>query len=109
MNQSTAENRRRAGRIRDCDVHCSHGHVVDLSATGMRLRCASLSGHTPGQMINIKLAGYEIEISLYAEVVWSKRSGLMQHTFGVRFLNLTDEVTFKLSRIASQSRLSFAA
>jgi hypothetical protein len=90
-------NRRRAGRISPYWVRCDVGHVLDVSATGLKL----LSTRRRKGMITCSLTDGKRGVTLQAEVVWSTRIRWRQHEVGLRFFNVSPEEAKQLAIIAS--------
>lgn len=98
------DNRRRHGRIR-CDGlrchfadHCNDGaEVLDLSASGMRLRFRRKVNVEEGAIINVTLISPAAAIRTVARVVWSRRAGFRRHEVGMTFIDPGDGLRAQLS------------
>jgi hypothetical protein len=96
---STSDNRR-AGRIKADGIDTSFGEMVDLSATGMKIRC----GRTipaAGNMIECSIEGPDGEFRLMANVVWSRRLGVFVGEAGLEFTDVNMEQRKQLNRLAA--------
>lgn len=90
-------NRRRAGRISPYWVRCDIGHVLDVSATGLKL----LSTRRRKGTVTCSLTDGKRGVTLQAEVMWSMRIRWRQHEVGLRFCNVSPEEAKQLAIIAS--------
>lgn len=79
---------RQAERHRTNMLSCHLGRVVDISATGMKLRCESKPPVKIGQVIEAKLDSGHQRIPVQAQVVWIRRRGFKTFTMGLRFVNI---------------------
>ena len=91
-----ADERRRAGRLKATSLRCNRGTVMDISATGLRLRSWSRYTGT----LDVKLCVGSRCVTLRAEVVWSKRLSFRKHEHGLAFRDITPELTQELRHIA---------
>lgn len=68
-------------------LSCPIGEVADISASGMRIRCASRPPLSKGQIEHFTVAAGGRQLQVAAEVVWIRRPGLRSRTWhvGVRF------------------------
>lgn len=95
------DGRREHNRLAQELVACTFGPVLDLSPGGMRIRCSkSLEGH-----VDVVIEDLEEKIDLRAEVAWCRRTGFGKHEAGLRFLNMTPELTAHVGRLATRNRL----
>lgn len=97
----TAAEHRRAGRV-DCEhLRCESGVVLDLSRTGARLRLRRWGRPAAGQKQCLTLQTYEgALLPLPCRVAWSRRVFLRKIEVGVEFLDLTEQQSAALSKIA---------
>jgi hypothetical protein len=94
-----AANYRRHGRLLCQDISCSLGAVLDISASGMRVR----SGTKPplsGQQLTLTLETLDACVLISATVVWSRRSGIFRHDVGLEFGELSKDVRSLLNQLA---------
>ncbi|MHC5112791.1 MAG: PilZ domain-containing protein [Planctomycetota bacterium] len=90
-------NNRRHGRVAPGTARCNLGKILDLSASGMRLRTRkSLTGE---HIVQIK--GNENMIRVLGRVVWSKKLGFRAYEIGLRFVDLPEEAAVLIRRIAA--------
>jgi hypothetical protein len=80
-------NARRAGRVRLSSVGCTLGEVLDLSATGLRLRAARRPDYPAGAELNVQLEGVDGPFKVRCRVAWVKRAGLRRHEVGLEFID----------------------
>jgi hypothetical protein len=91
---------RRAERHRTNLLSCDLGDVVDISNTGMRLRCASKPPVRSGQVLTIKLQSAQVRLPIAGQVVWIKRKGLKTYEVGLRFVNMTRSLKAAVESLA---------
>ena len=59
--------------------------MVDLSATGLRLRCQGKPPVKVGQLLTMKLESADCRIAVKGKLVWIRRKGLRAYEMGVHF------------------------
>jgi hypothetical protein len=98
------DNRRRYGRVRCAGLrchfaeYCSDGaEVLDLSASGMRLRFRRKVDVEDGAIVNITLISPAAAIRTVARVVWNRRMGFRRHEVGMTFIDPGDGLRAQLS------------
>ncbi|MCP3903868.1 MAG: PilZ domain-containing protein [Planctomycetes bacterium] len=89
-------NHRRFGRIRPGGVKCNLGKILDLSASGVRLKCKRPI--TGDQVVEIR--GVDQSIRVLGRVVWGKKVGFRAYEIGLHFLDIPDEAAALIRRIA---------
>lgn len=88
-------NARRHERHATDIVKCPLGDVVNVSASGIQLRCQGKPPLQPGGTARITLIFGDQQMSLVAQARWVRRRGLLrggmrgQYEIGLRFLQLT--------------------
>ena len=92
------ERRAGGGRINRAPAKCSLGKVLDISATGMRLRGSGIQPRK--QQLNL----FTLECShgvyqMVGQVAWTKRLNWVNFDMGVNFLELTPEAAQGLNAI----------
>jgi hypothetical protein len=99
------DNARRCGRVRVEMITCCLGDVLDLSATGMRVRS---KGRVPqeGQTLGVRIEGMIKPIDVRATVVWARKSGWRKMELGLRFEDVTQEIRSELAAIARTAPLN---
>ena len=90
------DGRRIPGRVPQESLMCSLGPVLDLSVGGMRV----LSVRSQTGALRIFLWGMDVELTLEAKVVWSRRLGFRRHELGLSFSEVDKDVKSILERIA---------
>lgn len=91
-----AANRRRFGRFNARGVKCNLGEVVDLSATGARVRTRkTLTGEQ-----SLELPGSKNPVTLRATIVWAKKAGLLTYEYGLHFIDPTPDQVRAIRMIA---------
>lgn len=93
-------NRRRHGRVRCDDLRCSLGTVLDLSASGARVRTTGRRLPEKGRRVAISIHGDESTIHLQARVVRATRTGLLHGEVALEFVDVTPEIHAELLRLA---------
>ncbi|MEM7230127.1 MAG: PilZ domain-containing protein [Planctomycetota bacterium] len=97
----TDENgRRHSGRLPQEGLMSNLGPVLDLSSSGMRVEAR----RTPEREVEVCLYNDGEGVRVKGEIIWSKRSGLLKRELGVRFVDVTPEVSAVLTRIAAANR-----
>jgi len=91
--------RRRHGRVRCQDLHCTFGPVLDVSASGMRVTTA-LKPPKIGEMVATTLHSLDGPVELGCTVAWVRRAGLLRHELGLEFVDLPAFVRLALTRVA---------
>ncbi|MBX3385739.1 MAG: PilZ domain-containing protein [Phycisphaeraceae bacterium] len=104
----SASNRRVKNRINCVLLECEFGEVVNLSMTGMRVRCHRKVVPPPksiGPMrLTLRLDGRALEVN--GRIAWTKRggpAGLGRWEIGVEFLDADEGLRRELSRLARES------
>jgi len=92
-------NRRRHGRIMLQDIRSSLGPVVDLSASGMRVR-TRCNLPKPGQKFFVTLHALESSITIQCTLQWVRRGGLFNHEAGIEFQLVPPDVRRALCDLA---------
>lgn len=93
-----ANNARRHGRVVCQDTTCSVGKILDLSASGMRVRTRHKLPE--GAVFIVVLHGLEQPLRVPCRVTWSKRSGLFSREFGIVFHETDGTTRSALTRLA---------
>lgn len=90
--------KRRHGRIRCQDVECNLGVILDVSASGMRIRSRkSLPVNKP---CAIRLATSDYCVEIEAIVRWCARAGIFAHEAGLEFVSVHDDARRILCELA---------
>lgn len=109
---AAARKPRGRNRINCVHLECELGEVVNLSLSGMRVRCHKKVSPPPPSMqpIRVTLRVEEgddtLSVVLNARVAWSKRggvAGLGRWEVGLYFEGVDDALAMRLSRLASAS------
>ena len=87
--------RRTKPRFRDPAARCNIGRVLDLSASGLRLRLTTSRKLAPGDTLSLMLDGMQV----CTRVTWVKKR-LGKHTVGLTFETITPGLRRLLSEIA---------
>ncbi len=101
IQQSTRErDSRRHGRVRTESLTCSLGDVMDISASGLRVRCHGRSTCSVGKRIEITLPGEDGSFRVFARPVWIRKTGIFKHEVGVCFEDLDEDARLQLGALA---------
>ena len=100
----TNHDRRLYPRLRQALLETNFGPVLDLSLSGVRIRCAK----PPIGEVDLELVGSGEWVPLRAEVVWVNKIGFRKHEAGLRFLDVTPETAQQLTRISLTHRVRAA-
>lgn len=95
-------NKRRHGRLRCDGMRSSFGTVLDISASGLRLKCGR-RGPTPGDVIELYLTGSDRCVKFTAKCVWCKRTGLLHQEIGLEYIGMTDDMRRSLMIIVRET------
>ena len=88
--QNLDNDRRCEERHENNALSCQIGSVVDISPSGMRLKCEGKPPIKVGQTIDIKLDSGSQRVSVQASVIWIRRRGFKSFLVGVKFVNIKD-------------------
>jgi hypothetical protein len=86
----SSDNRRRHGRVRMQNISCGLGDVLDLSASGIRVRAKAKVPET-GTRFSLKIGGLDSSFYVSCVVKWTRRVGLLAREAGLEFDELTAE------------------
>jgi hypothetical protein len=93
-------NSRQHGRLRCMSIRTSLGEVLDLSASGARIRRRRKLRSEPGSMVNLEIQGLDGPIRVLARVVWVRKVKLFRYEVGVIFEDISSPVRRALVAIA---------
>lgn len=79
-------------------LRCNLGQILDLSATGLRVRRRWRM--RPGSAWTIGLKGHAIGGPLIGRVAWCRRIGFFQYEVGVEFLDPDPAIVYRLATLA---------
>ncbi len=77
-------------RVLPQGMSCQLGLVVDVSAGGMRVRCAESPKFDRGAMVHFAIRGQRQQMALRGQIVWIRRTAWKQFEVGVRWTELSD-------------------
>lgn len=95
-------NHRRHGRVVCQDLACSLGEILDLSASGMRVK-AGRQAPPDGTMMTVVVRTFDGDLTLACKVVWNRRSGVFGRELGITFLNVDRKTQAALTRVGRAS------
>ncbi|QOJ00773.1 MAG: PilZ domain-containing protein [Phycisphaeraceae bacterium] len=85
--EGSGDNARRHGRVRCDELVCNLGQVLDLSASGARIKL-SLSPLTVGGEVICEIEAPDRRVAIAAKVIWCRRVGFFRHEAGLTFLDV---------------------
>jgi hypothetical protein len=97
--KSVADNRRRQGRIRVYGVRTNFGHVLDISAGGVRLR-AGRTVPPVGVTLELCIQTQEGPQVVKARVAWLQKTGFFSNEMGLEFVDVSPEARRVITKIA---------
>lgn len=98
------DGRRVPGRVPLDTLYCELGPVIDLSTGGMRV----LSTKPCKSEVRVHLHGDDVDVKLRARVAWTRRHGFRRHEIGLTFINVDDDLSKILHRMATDHRARHA-
>jgi len=94
------EEKRNKGRL-VCDfLTCELGPVVDLSASGMRVRYKGEPGFTTGESLEVVLRALNERAVVKAEITWVRQVNFEDYEIGLKFLDVNPTVGEALLAVA---------
>ena len=109
MENPLASNRRLRGRVRLTGQTCSLGHILDVSATGLRIRLAADVKLREGDLVQTTLATPVVRDTVVLKVVWVRRAGLFGRDIGATVVNPTELTARVLADLARSALDRYAA
>jgi DnaJ-domain-containing protein 1 len=91
---------RAAERFVAAGLSCALGDVLDLSATGVRLRGSGKVKVDLGDILTITVASENQSVKVQSQVVWVRRRGLGRQEIGLKFVNVRKGVATALVQLA---------
>lgn len=101
--KTPAVNGRRHGRVRCELMKSSHGDVLDVSASGMRVTFKGAPEFIPGQEFDVDLETIEGCLKVGVRVVWIRKISITRFEAGMEFLGLTADQKQMLAYVARAS------
>jgi DnaJ domain/PilZ domain len=104
---SKSNQRRSAPRYRTDGLACELGEILDLSTSGMRLRCDAGRACQTGELVTLTLQPGDGSgtLRITGHAVWVKRCGLRQREIGVSFVNVRPSVAASLETLTTTGSL----
>ena len=103
-NESSRQNldhdRRRAERHENSALSCQIGAVVNISSSGMKIKCEGKPPIKVGQIIDTKLDSGSQRVSVQASVIWLKRRGFKSFNVGMKFINMKNSLKAAIESLA---------
>lgn len=88
---SVSDDRRDAGRIQCHELRTNVGEIVDASSTGLRIKGKLPAGTKPMSTVLINISSDIETLSLKCEVRWIKKQTFRGMSFGVAFIDITED------------------
>ena len=98
---SNGPERRRAARYDTTVLNCHLGEVLDLSATGLRVRCSGKPPLKQGDLTKITITSPSDGLYAAAMVAWIKRRGWKSFEMGLRFTDAKPALAYAAENMAS--------
>lgn len=90
---------RTAERYRAQGLSCMLGDVMDLSTSGVRVKCHQLPSVTKGDTVSLAIRSESQSVRVSARVVWMKRAGLRGAYLGLQFVNVRPGIAAALEQL----------
>jgi hypothetical protein len=101
--KTPAVNGRRHGRVRCELMKSSHGEVLDVSASGMRVTFKGAPDFIPGQEFDVDLETIEGCLTVGVRVIWIRKISITRFEAGMEFLGLSADQKQMLAYVARAS------
>jgi len=88
--------KRRHGRLECEEIPCSIGYIVDMSASGMRLRVGRDTAITEGEETSVTIDHESGLLSVPVRVEWMEKLNKREFKVGVAFRETSPELRRKL-------------
>lgn len=92
--------RRDTIRVRPGEIACRPGRLLDVSRSGVRLRCRRRLRGT----IALRLARGDDVLRIRARVVWVNRIGFLHHEIGLHFVDVDEPARAALEELVDPER-----
>jgi hypothetical protein len=99
LTERPTANQRRHGRVLCSDVSCAAGEVVDLSASGARVRGSTSSGLKRGDRVQLSIRGLDTSADVTADIVWATGCGWRKQELGIQFVGIDEQTRVRMLRI----------
>lgn len=97
------ENHRRHGRVKCQHIACTLGTVVDLSASGLRVKGSGRPKVQTGDRFTMTIQTLEGPMLAPVQVAWSRKLAWRRHEIGVTFLEIGPALSRALTALARAS------
>lgn len=101
LGTESAPEQRRHGRLRMQDVECSIGEVLDISASGMRVR-TKMKLPDEHQVFVVTLTTMEGPMAVLTRVRWTRKTGLFTREAGLEFFDVGPKTRQALIELAGR-------
>jgi hypothetical protein len=94
--------KRKSARYGTDMLKCPFGALVDLSGTGLRLRCEGKPVFRQGQVVPLSLESPQSRMTIRSRVVWIKKKGFRSKVYevGFEFVDLDSRLSVALQNLA---------
>lgn len=93
-------NARRHGRVRAQTINCELGTVLDLSASGVRVRHKGRLKLRIGDQMAVSIRSGAFRTHVDARIIWLKKIGFRTFELGLEFVDLCPEAKKELLLLA---------
>lgn len=100
----SAKDARKHGRLACELLHCTLGEVLDISASGMRVKHRGRFSTAKGETITTTIQVGATKIPAKVKIAWVRRAGFWSHQIGLEFVEMTDESRKVITQIGRLSR-----
>jgi hypothetical protein len=97
------ENKRRHGRVKCQHIGCTLGTVVDLSASGLRIKGPGKPKVVAGDRFTMTIQTLEGPMLAPVAVAWTRKLAWRKHEIGVTFLDVGPALSKALTALARAS------
>ncbi|CAG1001113.1 Chaperone protein DnaJ [Phycisphaerales bacterium] len=97
---------RSAERYQATGLSCLLGDVLDLSTSGVRIRCHQSPAVTKGDTVSLAIKSESQSVRVSARVVWVRRAGLRGALVGLQFVNVRPGIAAALEQLGRYGFIS---
>lgn len=98
--EQSPENQRRHGRVKCHDICCTLGEVLDLSASGLRVRATGKLPVRKGDAFSMTIETLDGPMLAPVRIAWIRRVGFRRHEIGVTFVETGEALARALGTLA---------
>ncbi|MBX3362431.1 MAG: PilZ domain-containing protein [Phycisphaeraceae bacterium] len=98
--EQSHKNHRRHGRVKCHDIYCTLGEVLDLSASGLRIRTTGKLSVRKGDAFSMTIETLDGPMLAPVRITWIRRVGFRRHEIGVAFVETGEALARALGTLA---------